>query len=187
MKFDFRCKLIAHLLSKQNETSGFTLIELLVVIIIIGILAALALPTFLNQASKARHSEAKTYLSAMNRSQQSYMVERQQFVCFSDISYLGLGIPLTSQNYNYSIAPASCGLGASSVTNQAIPLPTRPLKAHIGGVSLSNSSAIAEATALAGLCEADQMLISGGATGTETMNFSTGAAPACPVGYLEIN
>ena len=44
--------------ARENE-SGFTLIELLVVMIIIGILAAIAIPLFLNQKKKAHETQAK--------------------------------------------------------------------------------------------------------------------------------
>ncbi|MCX5963441.1 MAG: prepilin-type N-terminal cleavage/methylation domain-containing protein, partial [Cyanobacteria bacterium] len=65
MKSELKAKLLQHLVSKKRD-GGFTLIELLVVIIIIGILASIALPSFLNQANKAKQSEAKTYVGSMN-------------------------------------------------------------------------------------------------------------------------
>lgn len=84
------------------KNKGYTLIELLIVIIIVGILSAIALPSFLNQASKARASEAKVNISTVNRTQQTYYLEHQEFA--DDLDKLNLGINNTD-NYNYKVYP----------------------------------------------------------------------------------
>jgi len=60
--------------SEENE-GGFTLIELLVVMIIIGILAAIAIPVFLSQRKKAQDSAAKADISTIGKEIATYYVD----------------------------------------------------------------------------------------------------------------
>ncbi|WP_024545069.1 type IV pilin-like G/H family protein [Picosynechococcus sp. NKBG15041c] len=96
---NFTFKLLQQL-NKKKADKGFTLIELLVVIIIIGILSAIALPAFLNQAAKARQSEAKQALASLNKAQQAYYLEQQEFT--DTIANLGLGLADSTENYAYT-------------------------------------------------------------------------------------
>ena len=63
----------------HSEESGFTLIELLVVILIIGILAAIAIPAFLGQREKAQDSEAKSAVRTAASAAKSYFTDNQTY------------------------------------------------------------------------------------------------------------
>jgi type IV pilus assembly protein PilA len=59
----------------MTDESGFTLIELLVVILIIGILAAIAIPAFLSQKSKANDAAAKTQVGTLQTAMETFSTE----------------------------------------------------------------------------------------------------------------
>jgi type IV pilus assembly protein PilA len=61
------------------DERGFTLIELLVVILIIGILAAIAIPAFLNQRNKADDASAKAYARNAQTAQESYFTSNDRY------------------------------------------------------------------------------------------------------------
>ena len=68
--------MLAHLRKTREEgEGGFTLIELLVVMIIIGILAAIAIPVFLSQRAKAQDSAAKADVSTIGKEVATYYVD----------------------------------------------------------------------------------------------------------------
>lgn len=122
----FKAKLLQHLRSKKTD-KGFTLIELLVVVIIIGVLAAVALPNLLGQVAKGRQSEAKNNLGAINRSQQAHRLEEGIFgvinptnvvaATASSLAITLLPIRITGDNYGYDDQGTPTPVAASQKAN----------------------------------------------------------------------
>ena len=65
--------------SMEEKDEGFTLIELLVVIIIIGILAAIAIPVFLNQRKKGYDAQARATCATSRTAEETYFTDNQSY------------------------------------------------------------------------------------------------------------
>ena len=136
MKTELKAKFIQQILSKKKDNEGFTLIELLVVIIIIGILSAIALPSFINQAAKAKQTEAKTTVSSINKGQQTRRIEQGTFA--TTIADLSVGLNATStSNYDYVLngIPAT-GLTATIVATSK---DLSSVRGYSGGVFITSN------------------------------------------------
>lgn len=86
---------------------GFTLIELLIVVVIIGILAAIAIPKFATTKDKAKLASVKTDLRNLETAQEAY---------FSDNNTYGSLAQLMATGYNYTLSAGNTG-AVTGVTN----------------------------------------------------------------------
>lgn len=83
-----------------RNRKGFTLIELLIVVVIIGILAAIAIPKFATTKDKAKLASVKTDLRNFMTAQEAY---------FSDYATYGSLAQLQAAPYNYSFSTGNSG------------------------------------------------------------------------------
>jgi type IV pilus assembly protein PilA len=86
---------------KKSKSVAGTLLKITFIGVPLGIIfLALVAPSFLNCSNKAKQSEAKQYLSSINRAQQAYFAEIGAFS--NSVNALGIGIKTQTSNYNYS-------------------------------------------------------------------------------------
>ena len=115
---------------RSSRRTGFTLIELLIVVVIIGILAAIAIPKFSSTKEKAYLSKMKSDLRNLATAQESYIS--------GNFVYYGGVLPNAALTYNPSagvtiVIPVASAAGWSAVATMP-GLTTKSCALYIGGV-----------------------------------------------------
>jgi prepilin-type N-terminal cleavage/methylation domain-containing protein len=168
MNSAFKFKLI-QALNKKNGNKGFTLIELLVVVIIIGVLAAIALPNLLGQVAKGRQAEARTNLGAINRAQQVNRVETGTFAPLAS-----LPISVTGTYYTFTGPTGASATGAVTDAS-AISTYQNDIRDYSGGVGQTTAGVFSSV-----ICETVSP------TATLVSATTTNGSAACPAGSTQV-
>ena len=110
--------MLLKLRKRMGREEGFTLIELLVVMLILGILAAIAIPTFFNQREKAQDSDAKAMARAAQTAIETYATDNGGSYVGADIADLTAIEPTVQAGGTNAVTVVAVG-GASYTVRSA--------------------------------------------------------------------
>src|ERR1044071_1135322 len=83
----------------RNGSRGFTLIELLITLVVIGIIAAIALPYLMTALDKGRQKRTMADLRSIGTAVEAYAIDNNRYPVASDASTLALVLSASSSNF----------------------------------------------------------------------------------------
>jgi prepilin-type N-terminal cleavage/methylation domain-containing protein len=101
-----------------DQQKGFSLTELMIVVAIIGILATIAIPSFMSYQAKTKQVEAKNSLVAIHTGEVAYFAENNGYI--DDFNAIGFGLTGSTQRYYYELGKASAGTLPPGCTASAL-------------------------------------------------------------------
>lgn len=125
----------------MKHRRGFTLIELLIAVAIVGILAAIALPSYQNHLKKGRRADAQSFMMDLANRQQQYLLDARGYALGGTfITTLGAATPASvDQYYTFAVTPANA-TSPPTFTITATPKAGTP-QATDGALTIDNTGA----------------------------------------------
>lgn len=105
----------------KNKHTGFTLIEVMIVVAILGIISAIAVPSYLDYVRKGKRADAKVELLRLAQMQESYFVQNLSYAkdLTTGAGGLGLGATVKSEQDEYTITMTAFDNGGGGCTGVA--------------------------------------------------------------------
>lgn len=122
----------------KRPISGFTLIEVMIVVAIVGILAAVAYPSYQDYLKKARRSDAQQLMMEIQSKEQQYLLDRRLYT--SALNDTGLNLSKDGWSFTSATVMTNSYYNLSVTVDNAVAPPTFSMTATAIGTQVSDGN-----------------------------------------------